>query len=118
MWEKYISEGAVKLRNLRGTAQGKIFGSMSYEVIKDDEVIGYVSWSGDSWGYMPKETMRWQWDNSLQSQIKVVNRLIQLVAGIAVEKEHTNDPHKAEKIALDHLGENPKYYTKLANAKL
>jgi Zn-dependent peptidase ImmA (M78 family) len=37
----------------------------------------------------------------------------QLKQGIAVEKEHTNDPKIAEKIALDHLREMPDYYTKL-----
>jgi hypothetical protein len=33
--------------------------------------------------------------------------------GIQVEMEHTDDPKKAEKIALDHLAENPFYYTQL-----
>ena len=33
--------------------------------------------------------------------------------GIKVEMEHTDDPKKAEKIALDHLAENPFYYTAL-----
>jgi hypothetical protein len=33
--------------------------------------------------------------------------------GIRVEMEHTDDPKKAEKIALDHLAENPFYYTQL-----
>ncbi len=110
IWEKYLAE-KVQLRNLRGTNQGKIFGPMSYEVIKDDLVIGYISWSGDSWAYMPHQTKKWHWDNSLKSQEKVVNRLIQLVLGINVEMEHTTNPDIAEKIALDHLKENPKYYT-------
>ena len=33
--------------------------------------------------------------------------------GIEVEKEHTDNPKIALKIALDHLKEDPKYYTKL-----
>jgi len=33
--------------------------------------------------------------------------------GIRVEMEHTDDPEKAKKIALDHLAENPFYYTQL-----
>ena len=37
----------------------------------------------------------------------------ELKVGIAVEMEHTSDPKIAEEIALDHLTENPKYYTKL-----
>jgi hypothetical protein len=110
IWEKYLAE-KVQLRNLRGTNQGKIFGPMSYEVIKDDFVIGNISWSGDSWAYMPHQTKRWHWDNSLRSQEKVANRLMQLVMGINVEMEHTTNPDIAEKIASDHLKENPKYYT-------
>jgi len=42
----------------------------------------------------------------------------ELKKGIEVEKEHTDDPVKAEEIALDHLKEDPKYYTKLAKAGL
>ena len=42
----------------------------------------------------------------------------ELKKGIEVEKEHTDDPVKAEEIALDHLKEDPKYYTKLKKAKL
>ena len=37
----------------------------------------------------------------------------QVKMGIQVEKEHTNDPAIAEKIAKHHLAEDPKYYTKL-----
>ena len=33
--------------------------------------------------------------------------------GQKVELEHTNDPKKADEIALDHLSEDPLYYTKL-----
>jgi len=42
----------------------------------------------------------------------------ELKKGIEVEKEHTNDPKIALKIALDHLAEDPKYYTKLATLGL
>jgi hypothetical protein len=38
----------------------------------------------------------------------------ELQAGIKVEMEHTSDKGVAERIALDHLYEDPKYYTKLA----
>lgn len=37
----------------------------------------------------------------------------QLDMGIKVEKEHTTDEKIAKEIALDHLGEDPEYYTKL-----
>lgn len=39
--------------------------------------------------------------------------LDQLEKGIEVEKEHTDDPYKAIEIAMDHLAEDTKYYTKL-----
>lgn len=42
----------------------------------------------------------------------------ELRKGIEVEMEHTNDPVKAEEIALDHLAEDPQYYTKLDKAGL
>ena len=37
----------------------------------------------------------------------------ELQVGIAVEKEHTSDTELAKEIALDHLTENPKYYSEL-----
>ena len=37
----------------------------------------------------------------------------ELSMGIKVEMEHIDDPEKAKKIALDHLAENPFYYTQL-----
>ena len=38
--------------------------------------------------------------------------------GIKVEQEHTSNIKTATRIALDHLFEDPKYYTKLAKIKL
>jgi hypothetical protein len=37
----------------------------------------------------------------------------QLIKGIKVEMEHTEDVDVAKKIAMDHLAEDPNYYTKL-----
>jgi hypothetical protein len=42
----------------------------------------------------------------------------ELKKGIKVEKEHTSDIKTATRIALDHLSEDPKYYSKLAKADL
>lgn len=36
----------------------------------------------------------------------------ELRMGIEVEMEHTTDPRVAEEIALDHLAEDPRYYSK------
>lgn len=47
--------------------------------------------------------------------IKIVERELktQLNKGIKVEMEHTDDHKKAKEIAMDHLFEDPNYYTKL-----
>lgn len=42
----------------------------------------------------------------------------ELSIGVQIEMEHTNDPDIATEIALDHLKENPEYYTKLVAAGL
>jgi len=36
-----------------------------------------------------------------------------LAQGMEVETEHTDDPEIAREIAMDHLTEDPAYYTKL-----
>jgi hypothetical protein len=42
----------------------------------------------------------------------------ELEKGMKVEKEHTDSHSVAKEIAMDHLVEDPKYYTKIAKAKL
>lgn len=42
----------------------------------------------------------------------------ELAIGVQSEMEHTNDIKIAKQIAIDHLKEDPKYYTKLAKAGL
>lgn len=42
----------------------------------------------------------------------------QLKMGKEVEKEHGGSAKKSKNIAMDHLAEKPKYYTKLHKAKL
>lgn len=44
--------------------------------------------------------------------------LAQLAAGTRVEKEHTSDPQLARQIAMDHLAEDPRYYSKLSRCGL
>ena len=45
---------------------------------------------------------------------KMISRLEkQMEVGMKVEMEHTKDKEKAREIAMDHLWEDPKYYTKL-----
>ena len=49
--------------------------------------------------------------------IKDVNQK-QLKIGIKVEREHSNNIKIQTEIALDHLAENPKYYSELIEAGL
>ena len=42
----------------------------------------------------------------------------ELSIGVQVEMEHTNDPKIATEIAMDHLTEDPEYYSKLVDAGL
>jgi len=49
-----------------------------------------------------------------ENKIEDKNDIIyQLKLGVEVEKEHTDDPIERIKIAIDHLKEDPEYYTKL-----
>lgn len=43
---------------------------------------------------------------------------VQLSLGVQIEMEHTNDPDIAKEIAMDHLTEDPEYYSKLVKAGL
>ena len=45
-----------------------------------------------------------------EADIKITS---ELAKGIKVEMEHTSDPEVAKKIAMDHLAENPNYYSDL-----
>jgi hypothetical protein len=51
-------------------------------------------------------------DNMVQSLKK------ELEMGIKIEMEHTDDKDKAKEIAMDHLWENPSYYTKLKKSEI
>lgn len=42
----------------------------------------------------------------------------ELKKGTDVEMEHTSSREQAEKIAMDHLVEDPKYYTKIKKMEL
>jgi len=59
-----------------------------------------------------------QYINSDKGEIMENIDPAQLKMGIEIEKEHTNDEALASKIAMDHLKEDPKYYTKLKAAGL
>lgn len=54
----------------------------------------------------------------VQKAMRVLGVDVELIVGIQVEKEHTDDPEEARKIAMDHLREDPDYYKKLIEAGL
>lgn len=55
---------------------------------------------------------------SRKHNVPKMHILQQLDMGIKVELEHTSDRKIAREIALDHLSEDPNYYTKLKSANL
>ena len=76
------------------------------------QVIDYLTKSG-----IPHDLEEYKLDIKPTVSIKDVDKN-ELKKGIEVEKEHTTDIKTATRIALDHLSEDPHYYTKLAKAKL
>jgi hypothetical protein len=50
-------------------------------------------------------------NRNVNEMVKLLKK--QLSMGMKVEMEHTNNRKRAEEIAMDHLSENPNYYTKL-----
>jgi hypothetical protein len=66
----------------------------------DKKTLEDIAKKHDSKGYYHN-------DNMVQSLKKELNM------GVKIEMEHTNDKSKAKEIAMDHLWENPSYYSKL-----
>lgn len=50
---------------------------------------------------------------SKKHKISIDHLQNQLNIGMKIEKEHTTHDNVAKEIAMDHLGEDPYYYTKL-----
>mgnify|MGYP000119709092 CR=1 FL=1 len=75
----------------------KISGGLSDGKSINDLVVHH---GDDSWASIQFE--------SLEKKIK-----LELEKGIKIEKEHTDDDKIAHEIAMDHLWEDPEYYTKL-----
>ena len=63
----------------------------------------------------PTPTMH---DVMKKHKISLEHVMDQLLQGIQIESEHTSDEKTAREIALDHLNENPNYYTELAKVGL
>jgi hypothetical protein len=52
-------------------------------------------------------------DIAVKHKVNIEDLTKQFIQGVKVEMEHTNDKQKAKEIAMDHLSEDPKYYSKL-----
>jgi len=57
-------------------------------------------------------------DIAKKHNVTVTKLKKQLKMGKKVEREHGGNTKKATKVAMDHLAENPRYYSKLKKAKL
>jgi hypothetical protein len=68
--------------------------------LADNKTLTQIAKKHDAKGYYHINNMV----DSLKEQLKM---------GLKVEMEHTDDKDKAKEIALDHLWEDPSYYTKL-----
>jgi hypothetical protein len=68
-------------------------------------------------GWWKKSLTEFKLDVKPTVNIKDVDKE-ELKKGIKIEKEHTTDIKTATRIALDHLSEDPKYYSKLAKLDL
>lgn len=90
-------------------------GDKSYNVEYDDGETEKIYVNHDDWDKI--NDLRKSATNDInEAKTKLHPNQIhpqELRMGIQVEMEHTDDPKKAEKIALDHLAENPFYYTAL-----
>lgn len=91
-----------------GAFSGPLFSSIKRK-IKEEILKGGLSDNKTLKDIAKKHDKKGYYDiNDFVSLLKK-----ELEKGIKVEMEHTNNKKKAEEIAMDHLWEDPKYYTKL-----
>jgi hypothetical protein len=95
-------------------------GDKSYSVEFEDGSKKQVYVSHDDWDKINDDNLEKKELNEARKKKEPKQPLhpnqihpSELRMGIKVEMEHTGDSKKAEKIALDHLAENPYYYTAL-----
>ena len=76
--------------------------SEEYQPVKENELKG-----GKADGMSLKDIAK-------HHNVSVEDIKVEFMKGYAIEREHTSDVNVAKEIALDHLYEHPKYYTRLA----
>ncbi len=73
-----------------------------YEPVKENDLKG-----GKADGMTLKDIAK-------HHNVSIQDIKVEFMKGYAIEREHTSDINVAKEIALDHLYEHPKYYTRLA----
>jgi len=98
--------GTIKKENVTEMTTTSSSGSYVYSNVKEGSKKGGLSKGMSLEDIAKKHNPKYDenYYKKLQQELK---------KGITVEKEHTSDPKLAQKIAMDHLVENPKYYTDL-----
>jgi len=118
MLEPNSGETGSGIENQANTIAGIImrhYGQLKPEIFKLSQVLNEQLAGGKTLEDIAKKhdpKGYYSIEDSIQSLKK------ELVKGIKVEMEHTSDKKEAAKIAMDHLYEDPKYYSKLAKIKL
>jgi hypothetical protein len=72
-------------------------------------------------GFLVSAVSAFAKNNGLAAKNKITEKDVdpkELAIGIKIEMEHTSSAEKAKQIALDHLTENPKYYSILQSVGL
>ncbi len=98
--------GTIKKENVTEMTTTSSSGSYIYSNVKEGSKKGGLSKGMTLKDIAKKHNPKYDenYYKKLQQELK---------KGITVEKEHTGDLKLAQKIAMDHLVENPKYYTDL-----
>ena len=120
----------IKRYRKAGLAKGGEFGpeNLAYKAVRTQEYIDKLYKLRDK---LHSEELSIEEDNKLLNKptltpeqlarkhgVAKMHILKQLDMGIQVELEHTSGREVAREIALDHLGEDPDYYSKLKKAEL
>jgi hypothetical protein len=100
--EEQLKQKMDQLKKLRIQLDKHQTGDEEYTPIKEDKIEGGLS------AGMSLE------DIANHHKVDIDELMGEFQMGVKVEMEHTTDREVAREIAMDHLYENPKYYTKLS----
>ena len=100
--KEQLKQKMAQLKKLRTQLDTHKTGDEEYTPIKEDKIEGGLSAGMDLN------------DIANHHKVDIDDLMKEFQMGIKVEMEHTTDRKVAEEIAMDHLYENPKYYSKLS----